>query len=344
MTRAEGRSAKSRREAAKTIAWGLAWVIGALSFLLTGLSLTGNSPIADLRLMLHATTALGHIIDTNEDAEQGDDGRANWYHEITYTFGLPDGREVSASISRSGRLSAELGAVRPPIPTEVEYLADDPSISRLKGDGSQNINQWLLRTGLGGLLLALLVSPGIKLIRNGVTAFREATGSRDQMKRHHSRAPLPTQGTPERAVTELLGLDSEARREARRKSERELEELRATARGSLGETVGEIDKIRSGLLALPGPPGGRAEALRAIVRADADGLARRIAAADFTRMELARAVRALERLSSENGTILRAKDNAVLSRLFGNDFAETSLAEDDDDDDGFDDWLHGDGG
>lgn len=163
-------SAQSRKEAFKTIAWGLGWVLGALSL---WLHLAGN-PIHDLRLVLHASTAPGHVIDTWEDVGDGDDGRAHFVHGIVYRFRLPDGREARGYTgTRSGRLSAEWIDLKEPIPVDVEYDPSDPSINRLKGDGSQNFIDWLLRkVGLGGLLLILFVSPGVKLIRDGIQELR----------------------------------------------------------------------------------------------------------------------------------------------------------------------------
>ena len=156
-------------KALKRIAWGLVWMVCATWF---WLHLVGN-PIHDLRLMLWARTAPGHIVDTWEDVEDGDDGRAHWYHSAAYTFHLPDGREVSATTgSRSGRLRPEFVDFEQPIPIEVEYDPTNPSISRLKGEGCQSLVEWLFRkVCLGGLMFVLFVSPGVQLIRDGIRSF-----------------------------------------------------------------------------------------------------------------------------------------------------------------------------
>jgi hypothetical protein len=174
MTSSESNSPASQNEALKTMVWGFALVACAVWF---WLHLTGN-PIHDLRLMIWARTAPGHVVDTWEDVEDGDDGRVQWTHGSTYTFRLPDGHEVEAATgTRSGRLRPEFAKLEKPLPVEVEYDPADPLISRLKGDGSQSLVEWILRkVGLGGLLLVLFMSPGVKLIFDGVREFR--AGSR----------------------------------------------------------------------------------------------------------------------------------------------------------------------
>ncbi|HLG17758.1 MAG TPA: hypothetical protein VJH03_25160 [Blastocatellia bacterium] len=159
-----------RAEAIKTTLWGFGWILAAAWL---WASAVGN-PIHDLRLMLGASTTPGQIIGTWEDVQDGDDGRAHWYHGIAYTFRLPDGREIRAATgSRSGRLSPELVNSKDPIAVEVEYDPRVPSVNRLKGDGSQSLGDWLLRkVVLGGVLLILFMWPGVKLLRDGIAEFR----------------------------------------------------------------------------------------------------------------------------------------------------------------------------
>jgi hypothetical protein len=96
------------REALKSVAWGLVWVMGAVWF---WLHLAG-SPIDDFRLMLYATTAQGQIVETWEDVGDRDDGGVDWFYSIAYTFKLPNGREVRSFSKGSGRLSAELADLK----------------------------------------------------------------------------------------------------------------------------------------------------------------------------------------------------------------------------------------
>lgn len=150
----------------KKLIWGTLWILGAVWFCYYSF---GN-PLDELALIRRAQIAPGSIIDTWEDVEDGDDGRAHWFHGATYTYRLPDGREFTKSkTSVSGRLKEKFQNLQQPYPIEVEYLPDNPKVSRIKGDGNSSITDWLWRkVGLGGLLLILLASPGIILLRNGV--------------------------------------------------------------------------------------------------------------------------------------------------------------------------------
>ena len=168
------KSSVEYRESIKTIFWGVALVAGACGF---WYYLVGN-PLNELALIQRARIVPGFIIDTWEDVKDDDQGRAHWYHGATYTYRLPDGREFTQSTRDSpGRLKDEFLDLQQPYPVEVEYLSEDPAISRIKGDGSDSVSDWIWRkVGLGILLLALFLSPGIVLLRNGVR----------QLKRSHS--------------------------------------------------------------------------------------------------------------------------------------------------------------
>jgi hypothetical protein len=161
---------EARRESLKTLAWGLVWTVGAVWFVFSSL---GN-PIDDLRLMLSGKTAAGEITDTIEDVEDGDDGRSHWSSAIAYRFRTPDGRIVEGVSKGSGRLPADLVDLKAPVPVDVEYHPNTPSLNRLKGDGSHTLNGWLLRTTGIGLLLALLCWPGVNLLRDGLAGYRHS--------------------------------------------------------------------------------------------------------------------------------------------------------------------------
>lgn len=155
----------------KTLLFGIAWVVGAYCF---WLYLAGN-PVDELALIRRAQVAPGFIVDTWEEPEDGDDGRTHWFHGATYTYRLPDGRKFTGSAHGSGRLNLE-----PPYPVEVEYLPDHPSVSRIRGSGSSSITDWLWRKiGLGSLLLALLVSPGVAMVRAGIREMRNGGSHND---------------------------------------------------------------------------------------------------------------------------------------------------------------------
>jgi CheY-like chemotaxis protein len=148
------------KEQAKTIAWGLLAVAAAIWF---WLSCFGN-PIRELAFIQEGRVVIGSIVETWEvtDDDNGDVQSTN----AAYVFRLPDGRELKAVTTNSSQLKDDL---HEPYPIEVEYLASNPEASRIKGDGCQSVFEWLWRkVGLGGLMLALFLSPGCCLLRNAI--------------------------------------------------------------------------------------------------------------------------------------------------------------------------------
>ena len=158
------------KKAAKTAFWGIVLLVGALWF---WHALVGN-PLDDLALIRRAHIAPGFIVDTWEDAESGDEGGTHWFHGALYTFRLPDGREITQRTrDGSGRLKARFRDLTHPVPIEVEYIPDNPTVSRIKGSGSPTVFDWLWRKlALIGLLLALLLAPGYSMLRSVIKEWR----------------------------------------------------------------------------------------------------------------------------------------------------------------------------
>ena len=157
-------------EAIQYILWGVVLILGAFGF---WYSLLGN-PFSEIRLILWGQEVPGFIVDTWEDVGDTDDGGTVWTHGYVYTYSIPSGREFRQSIdNRSGRLKAAFFDLEEPYPVKLEYLPGDPTISRLKGNGSQSVMEWLWRDiGLGGFLLVLFLSPGVAMLKIGVRLIR----------------------------------------------------------------------------------------------------------------------------------------------------------------------------
>lgn len=148
----------------------------------------GGNPLHDFLLLRSGVVADGHIVNTWENVDDDDDGRAVWTHGAEYKFWLPNGKEITAkTLERSGRLKEDFANLTEPYPIKVEYYPNDPTISRIKGDGSTTLTEWLWRkAGLGGGLLALFLSPGVALL---IAAYRELRN--DRAMRHHVAAKNP---------------------------------------------------------------------------------------------------------------------------------------------------------
>ncbi len=158
------------RESIKTILWGVLWVVGACWFYFA----LGGNPLAELALIQRARIAPGSIVDTWEEYDgESDAGQDLWSHGSTYTYRLPDGREFTQSTEGWGQLKDAFFDLQEPYPVEVEYLPEDPKVSRIRGDGSSSVREWIWRQGVfGSLLLALFLSPGIVLLRNGLRQLK----------------------------------------------------------------------------------------------------------------------------------------------------------------------------
>lgn len=126
-------------------------------------SIFGN-PLNDLALLRRAKTAQGEITSAEEDVGDGDLGQAIWTHRAEYAFKLPDGRQVIGSFEGSGRLRRDLTI---PLSVEIEYLPENPTISRVKGMGAESFPGWIMRTLLSFAFLTMAVAPGIKLLTMG---------------------------------------------------------------------------------------------------------------------------------------------------------------------------------
>lgn len=153
------------KEGLKSILFGVIWIIITFGF---WLYVAGN-PIENFKLVVGAQVTDGFIIDTYEDYIDTDEGRAQWFHNFLYEYQIPDGRKYSKGTKAfNGRLNEEFRELEQPYPIQVEYLPDNPDISRIKGTGTQSIMEWIWRDiGLGGLLLIIFGGVGVKLLLNG---------------------------------------------------------------------------------------------------------------------------------------------------------------------------------
>lgn len=150
----------------KMILFGVLWIVVAILF---WWYLAGN-PIDELKLILNSEVTDGFIVDAWEDIEDRDTG-TEWVHSYLYEFQIPDGRKYQGTEEGNGRIILD---IEQPYPIEVEYLPDNPKVSRIKGSGSSDVWEWLLRKiGVGGLLLIMFSFPGFILIRNGINDIQE---------------------------------------------------------------------------------------------------------------------------------------------------------------------------
>jgi len=156
---------------AKTLASGLIVTGLACFWLYTAI----GGAWQELMLMRHHETCSGFIVDVWEDVDEADSGQLLWYSGATYTYSLPDGQQFTGTTSGSGRLKSEFWDLpEEPYPIEVEYLADNPTVSRIKGEGPDTILGWL-RTEVGyyAFLPLILLVIGLYLLWKEINELRE---------------------------------------------------------------------------------------------------------------------------------------------------------------------------
>jgi hypothetical protein len=120
---------------------------------------SGGTPLSQLALIRRGFTTQGVITESWGDPEDG--------YGAKYTFQLLDGRVYD------GKADGKHGNDGTRI--TVEYLPDDPTINRIKGEGSLTIKDWLWRQcGLGGLLLIMFLAPGMGMLSGIFTRKPEA--------------------------------------------------------------------------------------------------------------------------------------------------------------------------
>jgi len=146
----------------KKLVWGAIYILGVCWFLY---SQCGN-PLDELALINGAKITTGSLVDIREHEQEDARGKVYYSNLGVYSFRLPDGREFKTITRKpSGTLHQRI---------TVEYLPENPSVSRVQGDGCRSVMEWLWRKfGLSILIFAVFISPGIYLLADG---FRKLKG------------------------------------------------------------------------------------------------------------------------------------------------------------------------
>jgi len=152
----------------KSLFIGLIAIVAAVYFVYSA----GGIPYHEYLLITKGITTRGFVIAADENAEDGDDGRAHFSYYYSYTFRLPDGREITSHGESQGRLPNELTDLSEPYPVNVVYIKTNPEINKIKNTISKNIGELLWRKiGLGLILLLAFLSIGFVLIKNAIKEY-----------------------------------------------------------------------------------------------------------------------------------------------------------------------------
>jgi hypothetical protein len=134
---------------------GVMWIVmvGLLVWYVRG----GNS-LNELALIRRAQVASGSLVDTGEYEQEDYRGHVYYSDVGVYAYRLSDGREFKTCARvPTGQLEEQ---------EDVEYLPDNPAVSRIAGDGCQTVTGWLCRQVGLGVFCVVFAIPGIALLLN----------------------------------------------------------------------------------------------------------------------------------------------------------------------------------
>ncbi len=121
-----------------------------------------RKPYNELLLITNSKTIQGYISNPeqqSEEVEQNDGrttGQRNFF-TFEYTFTLPNGRVIKSYWEENGSLSKYLDRSKNPYNIEVEYLPDNPEVSRVRGmDSPESIYEWFRYTIIIKLVVIIL--------------------------------------------------------------------------------------------------------------------------------------------------------------------------------------------
>lgn len=140
---------------------------------------SSSSPINDFWLITKSTIAKGYIIKAEEGTEvvESNEGRSSevvYFYDYEYRFTLPSGKTMNAYGSEAGELPENLMNLENPYQVEVEYLADNPKVARVKGmvGNDTTVLQWIRhRIIIQTIIFLLFCYWGYSIIRDGLKEY-----------------------------------------------------------------------------------------------------------------------------------------------------------------------------
>ncbi len=129
-------------------------------------SLSGNS-IDDLRLFFFSKSAKGKILRAWEEISKGDRDQLHLVYGIEYEFAVPSGEKILAkTLEAPAWMKEHYQQIAYPYSAEIDYLPDNPQISRIAGDIGDSVLTWFWNEmGVGVMFLFAFLLPGVVLIK-----------------------------------------------------------------------------------------------------------------------------------------------------------------------------------
>ncbi len=163
---------------------GIGISIPIIAFLIWLVS--SSSPINDFLLITKSSTAKGNITKAKEgtDVVEENDGRTSrqvYFYDYDYSFSLPSGKVIETYGSEPGQLPDYLTNLEEPYKVEVEYLVNNPKVSRVKGMDSNDTSvlQWIRHRMIFQTIVFLLFCYwGFTIIRDGMKKYKTEKSNR----------------------------------------------------------------------------------------------------------------------------------------------------------------------
>lgn len=141
---------------------------------------SSSSPVNDFNLITKSSIAKGQITSTQQETDvvETNDGRTSeqiYFYDYDYSFVLPNGKIITARGSEPGEIPEHLMDLDEPFPVQVEYLADNPNVSRIKGMDSNDttILQWIRhRMVIQTIVFLFFCYWGFTFIRTGLKEYK----------------------------------------------------------------------------------------------------------------------------------------------------------------------------
>lgn len=136
--------------------------LGLLAVGLVAFYIIMGNPLKDFQLMSRGVTVQGLATDVNDFEDREDNGNVSRYFFIKYEFTTAAGEQISGVVEVPGN-SRDKG-FRTGQALDIQYLARDPHINRVKVLASTTFSGWILKNVLFGLLA---IAPGCYFLYRG---------------------------------------------------------------------------------------------------------------------------------------------------------------------------------
>jgi hypothetical protein len=142
-------------------------IFGALWLLVMSILIYSQiNPIKELALGVAAQTTDGFVTNTFSDVYDDEDCRGCELFNADYEYRTPDGRKFTGTFN--GNFTNLFSAETPkPIPIKVEYLSAFPSVSRIKGSGSNGARSLTVTVAVQVVGSVVLLIPGLGMLWAG---------------------------------------------------------------------------------------------------------------------------------------------------------------------------------